>query len=64
MPGRARIFYNLELIYQYLDNPAKADSLLINGVELEPINQGFIYALADFFSKSGNSKKAAFWINT
>jgi predicted CXXCH cytochrome family protein len=61
IPERARIFYNLGLIYQYINRADKAEKNLLKAVEMEPGNQSFIYALVDFYTKTGNRTEAAFW---
>lgn len=61
MPGRPRIFYNLGLIYQYLNQPEKAERNLLKAAETEPLNRNFIYALVDFYTKTGNKQKASEW---
>lgn len=62
MPGRARIFYNLGLIYQYLNKPIQAEESLMKAINLEQENKDYIYALVDFYTKTGKEVKAGAWI--
>ncbi len=53
-----RIYYNLGLIYQYLNNKEKAEASLLKAYSISPDQFDIIYALADFYIKSGNYTKA------
>ena len=53
-----RIYYNLGLIYQYLNDEKKAESSLLKAYSVSPNEFDVIYAMADFYIKSGNYKKA------
>jgi len=46
-----RIYYNLGLIYQYLNNQTKAESSLLKAYSLSPNEFDVLYALADFYIK-------------
>ena len=46
-----RIYYNLGLIYQYLNNNSKAESSLLKANQLSQNEFDVIYALADFYIK-------------
>ena len=49
--SNARIYYNLGLLYQYLNNFAKAEESLLKAYSLVPNDFDIIYALADFYIK-------------
>jgi len=53
-----RIFYNLGIIYQYLNDSKKAKASLLKSYSLMPDNFDVIYALADFYIKAGDHTKA------
>jgi tetratricopeptide (TPR) repeat protein len=53
-----RIYYNLGLIYQYLNNKVKAEASLLKANSISPNQFDIIYALTDFYIKSGNYTKA------
>ena len=53
-----RIFYNLGLIYQYLNNNSKAETSLLKANSIFPNQFDIIYALADFYIKAGDYTKA------
>jgi len=53
-----RIYYNLGLIYQYLNNSAKAESSLLKSYSLSPNEFDIIYALADFYIRGVNFTSA------
>ena len=53
-----RIYYNLGLIYQYLNNNVKAEASLLKANSISPNQFDIIYALTDFYIKSGNYTKA------
>jgi tetratricopeptide (TPR) repeat protein len=59
----SRIYYNLGLIYQYLNNPVKAESSLLKAYSLTPDNFDVIYALADFYIKQSNFTSAMKYAN-
>jgi len=54
----ARIYYNLGLIYQNLNETSKAESSLLRGYSSYPNDFDIMYALVDFYVKSGNKNKA------
>jgi tetratricopeptide (TPR) repeat protein len=58
MPKRARIHYNLGLLRQHLKQDSDAEASLLKAQELEPDNLDYLYALADFYLKRRNLKKA------
>jgi len=58
LPDRARIHYNLGLLYAFLQNPAAAEKELRSALDLEPQNLDFQYGLADFYLKRGMFEKA------
>ena len=49
-----RIYYNLGLIYQFLNDKVKAESSLLKANSISPNQFDIIYALADFYIKSAN----------
>jgi tetratricopeptide (TPR) repeat protein len=53
-----RIYYNLGLIYQQLNEPKKAESTLLRAYTAAPDNFDLLYALTDFYVKSGNKASA------
>jgi tetratricopeptide (TPR) repeat protein len=53
-----RIYYNLGLIYQYLNNPVKAESSLLKAKQLTPNEFDVLYALADFYIKKQDYSSA------
>jgi tetratricopeptide (TPR) repeat protein len=58
-----RIYYNLGLIYQYLNNPTKAESSLLKAYSAAPNEFDIIYALVDFYAKGGNKSNALIYAN-
>jgi tetratricopeptide (TPR) repeat protein len=58
LPDRARIHYNLGLIYQYLQDNIRAETELRVALELEPRNPDFQYGLADHYLKRGLLEQA------
>ena len=58
-----RVYYNLGLVYQYLKEQKKAEEILLKGYSKMPENFDMIYALSDFYFKSGNKKKALLYAN-
>jgi tetratricopeptide (TPR) repeat protein len=46
-----RIYYNLGLVYQYLNNLSKTESSLLKAYSLSPNEFDVLYALADFYIK-------------
>jgi tetratricopeptide (TPR) repeat protein len=58
-----RIYYNLGLIYQYLNNPAKAESSLLKANSLMPNEFDVLYALADFYIKKQDYLSALEYAN-
>ncbi len=62
MPDRARIYYNLGLLQQYLQEFDDAETSMKKALTLEPDNMDFLYAMADFYIKRGelgNARKYA-----
>lgn len=53
-----RTYYNLGLIYQYLNENQKAESILFKGNTLIPNNFDLIFALSDYYLKQKNFSKA------
>jgi len=53
-----RIYYNLGLIYQYLNEYKMAESYLLKADSVLPNKFDVIYALADFYIKRGNRSRA------
>jgi len=58
MSGRSRVHYNLGLLLQYLKKDAEAKGALLKALKLEPDNMDYLYALGDFYLKSGKLQKA------
>jgi tetratricopeptide (TPR) repeat protein len=58
MPERSRVHYNLGLLLQHLKRDSEAEAALTRALELEPDNMDYLYALADFYMKRGQWKKA------
>ena len=50
--------HNLGLLLQHLKRDSKAEAALTRALELEPDNMDYLYALADFYMKRGQWKKA------
>lgn len=58
-----RVYYNLGLIYQFLNNPGKSEEILLTGYSRDPDNFDIMYALSDLYLKKGNIKKALLYAN-
>ena len=58
LPRRSRIHYNLGLLLQHLKQDSDAETSLLKAQELEPSNLDYLYALADFYLKRRQLKKA------
>ena len=58
IPDRARIFYNLGLIEQFLQRNSDAEASLSKAITIEPQNFDYYYALADHFIKTNQKEKA------
>jgi len=58
MPGRARVRYNLGLLLQQLKRDMEAEAALLGALEIEPDNQDYLYAAADYYLKRGMLRKA------
>jgi tetratricopeptide (TPR) repeat protein len=58
MPESARIHYNYGLLLQFLKRDSEAEVELYKALSLEPENMDFLYALADYYLKRSNYKKA------
>jgi tetratricopeptide (TPR) repeat protein len=58
LPGRARIHYNLGLLYAFLQNATGAEQELRAALVLEPQSLDFQYGLADFYLKRGMFEQA------
>jgi tetratricopeptide (TPR) repeat protein len=52
------LYYNLGILYQYLNNPAKAESSLLKAYSLLPNEFDVLYALADFYIKQSSFTSA------
>jgi tetratricopeptide (TPR) repeat protein len=61
--SNARIYYNLGLLYQYLNDFTKAENSLFKAYSILPNDFDIIYALADFYIKRGNPNKAVLYAN-
>jgi tetratricopeptide (TPR) repeat protein len=58
MPERDRIHYNLGLLLQQLGQDAEAEASLLKARELAPDDLDYLYALADFYLKRRNLRRA------
>jgi tetratricopeptide (TPR) repeat protein len=58
-----RIYYNLGLIYQYLNDGAKAEASLMKAYSSSPNEFDVLYALADFYIKRDNYPTALKYAN-
>ena len=58
-----RIYYNLGLVYQYLNDEKKAESALLKAYSITPNEFDVIYALTDFYIRSGENSKALAYAN-
>ena len=58
LPGRARIHYNLGLLYQHLGNARLAENELNAALLIEPRNLDFQYGLVDHYLKRGLFEQA------
>jgi tetratricopeptide (TPR) repeat protein len=58
LPDRARIHYNLGLLYTHLQNITGAENELRAALLLEPQNLDFQYGLAEHYLKRGLFEKA------
>ncbi|MCX6245998.1 MAG: multiheme c-type cytochrome [Bacteroidetes bacterium] len=54
-----RIFYNLGLLYQMMNQNEKCEATLVKGLKMDPCNFDLLYALFAFHMKQGNRVKAA-----
>jgi tetratricopeptide (TPR) repeat protein len=62
-PGcTSRIFYNLGLLYQMVNQNDRCESTLIKGLAIEPGNYDLLYALFAFEMKQNNRAKATPYI--
>jgi tetratricopeptide (TPR) repeat protein len=61
--SNTRIYYNLGLLYQYLNDFPKAEESLLKAYSLLPDDFDIIYALADFYIKKGNRNRAEIYAN-
>jgi tetratricopeptide (TPR) repeat protein len=59
----ARVYYNLGLVYQYLNENKKAESALLSGNKLLPNSFDFIYALSDYYFKQKDYSRALQYAN-
>jgi len=57
MPQRSRIHYK-GLLLQHLNRLEGAEESLKTASQLEPLNEDYLYALADFYIKTGRLKQA------
>ena len=46
-----RVYYNLGLVYQQLNENKKAENILLTGNKITPNNFDLIFALSDFYLK-------------
>jgi len=58
LPGRARIHYNLGLLYQHLQDARLAEKELLAALALEPHSLDFQYGLVDHYLKRGLFEQA------
>jgi tetratricopeptide (TPR) repeat protein len=58
MPGRARVHYNLGLLLQHVNRDVDAEVELLKALKLGPDNMDYLYALADYYIKRRQLKKA------
>jgi tetratricopeptide (TPR) repeat protein len=58
LPERPRIQYNLGLVLQHLRRYVEAEAALRAALPLAPDNMDYLYALADYYVKRGQLKKA------
>jgi tetratricopeptide (TPR) repeat protein len=58
LPERPRIQYNLGLVLQHLKRDAEAEAALKAALDLASGNMDYLYALADYYVKRGQLKKA------
>ncbi|MDX2443178.1 MAG: tetratricopeptide repeat protein [Bacteroidales bacterium] len=66
MPNRARVFYNMSLLQQYLQSIDDAEKSMKRALALEPDNLDFLFAMTDFYVKTGaleNARKYALEID-
>ena len=57
-PERARIHYNLGLLLQRMSRFGEAETSLLRALSLEPANLEYLYAMADFYVKTGRLGQA------
>ncbi len=58
-----RIYYNLGLIYQYLNNPNESRIIFIKAYSISPNEFDVLYALADFYIKKESYPSAMKYVN-
>jgi tetratricopeptide (TPR) repeat protein len=58
MPDRARVHYNLGLLLGFQRRYAQAEAALLKALEIEPDSMDYLYAVADYYLKTGKLKKA------
>jgi predicted CXXCH cytochrome family protein len=58
MPERARVLYNLGLTCRKLGRTEEAEAALARATDLDPAEFDFMYALADFYVRRGEYRKA------
>ncbi|MDP2469496.1 MAG: tetratricopeptide repeat protein [Candidatus Palauibacterales bacterium] len=58
MPARTRVRYNLGLLQQQLGRVGEAESSLRATLAAEPGNLDYLYALADFYARRGEYRRA------
>jgi tetratricopeptide (TPR) repeat protein len=61
--GNTRIYYNLGLIYQQLNEITKAEFSLLKGYSTSPNDFDIMYALVDFYVKRGDNNRALQFAN-
>jgi tetratricopeptide (TPR) repeat protein len=58
MPDYSRVHYNHGQVLLVLNQTGQAEAALLTALSIEPQNQDFFVALADFYLKSGQPEKA------
>jgi len=51
MPERARVYYNLGALLDYLQKDAEAEAALLKALELDPDQMDYLVAAAEFYLK-------------
>ena len=58
MPDHGRLFYNLAIAHQTLENPAEAEQAYQRAIEIDPQNGDFRYGLITLYMQQAQYKKA------